>query len=211
MIYMQMRIKNHIQTIFVDIALLLIILQASVIIGSWISAAAMPESSVRSLISSDGIRWFFGMFINNIETRVLVWIILFGFSWGTFCNSGLCDLFNNKRIIINTQTKFGLKIIGAELICFVLIMLLLTITPHALLLSVTGELFPSSFSRSFLPVLAFSICIFSISFGVATGKINSIIEGFKALTYGINQLAPVLFIYVLAAQLYSSVIWIMQW
>jgi aminobenzoyl-glutamate transport protein len=208
---MQMRIKNHIQTIFVDIALLLIILQASVIIGSWISAAAMPESSVRSLISSDGIRWFFGMFINNIETRVLVWIILFGFSWGTFCNSGLCDLFNNKRIIINTQTKFGLKIIGAELICFVLIMLLLTITPHALLLSVTGELFPSSFSRSFLPVLAFSICIFSISFGVATGKINSIIEGFKALTYGINQLAPVLFIYVLAAQLYSSVIWIMQW
>ena len=51
----------------------------------------------------------------------------------------------------------------------VVIMLLLTVVPHAILLSVTGELFPSAFSSSLIPSLSFVLIVMSLSYGVASG------------------------------------------
>jgi p-aminobenzoyl-glutamate transporter AbgT len=207
---MQMMRNCLIQKIFVYTTLALIFLQVGIIIGSWIAAAAMPESSIRSLISGDGIRWFLGMFTNNVGTPVLVWIILIGFAFGSLNNSGLANILI-KRNSINARIKFGLKLVVVEVICFIIIILLLTITPHAILLSVTGTLFPSSFTRSLIPVLAFAIIIFSLSFGIATGKIVNLVECFSALISGINLLSPIFLVYVVASQLYSSILWVMQW
>lgn len=207
---MQMMRNCLIQKIFVYTTLALIFLQVGIIIGSWIAAAAMPESPIRSLISCDGIRWFLGMFTNNVGTPVLVWIILIGFALGSLNNSGLANILI-KRNSINARIKFGLKLVVVEVICFIIIILLLTITPHAILLSVTGTLFPSSFTRSLIPILAFAIIIFSLSFGIATGKIVNLVECFRALISGINQLSPIFLVYVVASQLYSSILWVMQW
>ena len=50
---------------------------------SWIFAALNPESGVRSMLSSEGIRWAFGGLIPQMQSSVLVWLILAGMAWGT--------------------------------------------------------------------------------------------------------------------------------
>ena len=73
-----MRIKRIVgQTV-----LLLAIAQIVLVLVSWLIAAAMPELAVRSLLSSEGIRWFFGHFIRNLATPFLVWILLLCIAFG---------------------------------------------------------------------------------------------------------------------------------
>lgn len=61
------------------VALLLGVGQVVLILTSWLLTAAMPESFPRSLLSAEGIRWFFGRFVGNVESPLLVWLLLFSF------------------------------------------------------------------------------------------------------------------------------------
>ena len=49
------------------VALLLGVGQVVLILTSWLLTAAMPENFPRSLLSDEGIRWFFGRFVGNVE------------------------------------------------------------------------------------------------------------------------------------------------
>ena len=73
-----------------------------------------------------------------------------------------CDAINMRSSLTNSSNsryKFhyretvGLRIALVEFIVYVIVMILLTAIPHAILLSVTGQLFPSSFSSSFIPLI----------------------------------------------------------
>ena len=105
---------------------------------------------------------------------------------------------------VDFRQKFALRIVIFEVILFFGVMLLLTSVPHAILLSVTGNLFPSSFSQSLIPCLSFACVVFSISYGVISGSFHSLSDVFKSFTSQIPALAPLLIVYILAAQLFYS-------
>ena len=83
-----------------------------------------------------------------------------------------------------------------------------TAVPHAVLLSATGDLFPSPFSASLMPVLAFSLCVSSIVYGVIAGTFQSLRDVYEALLYGIRWAAPVFLFYILIIQFYESLLFV---
>ncbi len=60
----------------------LVLAQLLLMLVSWIWSAAVPASGVRSMLSSEGIRWFFGHFAEMLATPLLVWILLLAAAYG---------------------------------------------------------------------------------------------------------------------------------
>ena len=106
--------------------------------------------------------------------------------------------------------RIGLRIALVEFIAFIVVMVLLTLVPHAILLSVTGQLYPSSFSASLIPALSFILLVMSLSYGIASKTINSIITMHDMLTYGLLLSSRYVPTYVLAIQLYMSLRYVFQ-
>ena len=76
-IFMQMKNK-----ILAWLSVVLLIVEVVLVVGSWLYAALNPESGVRSLFSSEGIRWAFGGYIHQMQSPLLVWLILAGMAYG---------------------------------------------------------------------------------------------------------------------------------
>ena len=56
-------------------ALVLLLAELVLILLSWI-LFAIGEEEVRSLLSSEGIRWFVGGFTTMVSSPLLVWLII---------------------------------------------------------------------------------------------------------------------------------------
>ncbi|MFR5271186.1 MAG: hypothetical protein ACLTGI_12620 [Hoylesella buccalis] len=90
------------------------IVQILLILVSWFITATMPMSPVRSLLSSEGIRWFFGQFTYNLASPLLVWLILAGMALGALKQSGLSKAFTPSARKEYRQ-RFALKLVLLEL------------------------------------------------------------------------------------------------
>ena len=97
-----------------------------------------------------------------------------------------------------------MQLVIAEFILVVVVVCLLTLMPHAVLLSVTGHLFPSSFTISLIPVLAFSVCVFSVSYGIVTGRIQTASDLVYVFSCGIVKISPIFLLYILGTTLWTS-------
>lgn len=186
------------------LALALAALQLLLGIVSWILTAAMPEDFAHSLLSPEGIRWFFGSFVDDLASPVLVWLLLLSMACGTIHASGLLRF--NRSVY---RQRIALRLVLIELLVFVGVMLVLTIVPHAILLNVMGGLWDSSFTHSLIPYVCLAMIVMGISFGVMSDRLKSVEEVFLAVTCGIGMSAPLFLIYVLANQLYYSIIYLM--
>ena len=175
----------------------LLLAELILILVSWLLSATMTEG-VRSLLSSEGIRWFFGSFVGIMASPLLVWLLLSLIALGSLQKSGLLAMQQSYR------EKVALRSALLLLILYVAVILLLTVTPNAFLLSITGSLFPSAFSRSLVPIIAFGIVLMSISFGVMSGRINSLPAVLETLSFGISKGAELFVLYILIMQLYES-------
>ena len=174
---------------------------------------------MRSVLSSEGIRWFFGSFVSNQLSPLLIYFIMAVMAVGACVRSRLYDALretlSNTRSSLTTSSihqhkvhyreKVGLRIALVEFIVYVIIMILLTAIPHAILLSVTGQLFPSSFSSSFIPSLSLIIIIMSLTYGVASGTIDSVAKMHKVLVGGLEVGSRLVPTYVVGIQLYMSI------
>ena len=201
------------------IVLVLLVAQLALILLSWLVTAAFPELSMRSMLSSEGIRWFFGSFVSNQLSPLLIYFIMAVMAVGACIRSRLYDALretlSNTRSSLTTSSnhqhkvhyreKVGLRIALVEFIVYVIIMVLLTAIPHAILLSVTGQLFPSSFSSSFIPSLSLIIIIMSLTYGVASGTIDSVAKMHKVLVGGLEVGSRLVPTYVVGIQLYMSI------
>ena len=201
------------------IVLVLLVSQLALILLSWLVTAAFPELPMRSVLSSEGIRWFFGSFVSNQLSPLLIYFIMAVMAVGACVRSRLYDALretlSNTRSSLTTSSnhqhkvhyreKVGLRIALVEFIVYVIIMVLLTAVPHAILLSVTGQLFPSSFSSSFIPSLSLIIIIMSLTYGVASGTIDSVAKMHKVLVGGLEVGSRLVPTYVVAIQLYMSI------
>lgn len=180
--------------------LLLALAQIVLVLLSWLITAAMPEAFPRSMLSPEGIRWFFGFFTENMESPWLVGLLLICIAWGTLQTSGLLHF---DRTIYRHRN--ALRLVLIELVLFVAVILLLTVVPHAILLNVMGGIEASSFSRSILPYICFAIIVMSLSFGAVSNRLQGIEAMGESLSEGIRMAAPYFVIYILANQLYSSI------
>ena len=180
--------------------LLLALAQIVLVLLSWLITAAMPEAFPRSMLSPEGIRWFFGSFTENMESPWLVGLLLICIAWGTLQTSGLLHF---DRTIYRHRN--ALRLVLIELVLFVAVILLLTVVPHAILLNVMGGIEASSFSRSLLPYICFAIIVMSLSFGAVSNRLQGIEAMGESLSEGIRMAAPYFVIYILANQLYSSI------
>lgn len=193
--------------IFAISIFIFIVLQILVILGSWFVTVVFPTLPVRSMLSSEGIRWFLGQYTSNLASPLLVWLVLAGMTYGALRSSGLSRAimhFSN----ISYRQRFALKVVVAELVFFAIVLFLMTFLPQAILLSVTGELFPSSFSRSLIPIVCFLLALFSITYGLINTSFTSLTDIFNSLTSGFTAISAWLVIYVFVIQLYYSILFV---
>lgn len=204
--------------------LVLVTAQLALILLSWLITAAFPELPIRSLLSSEGVRWFFGSFTANQLTPLLAWFITAVMAvgacvrsrlWAAFCTK-MSELLHRRdstdgRQGLHYRERIGLRLALAEFMVYVVIMLLLTVVPHAILLSVTGELFPSAFSSSLIPSLSFVLIVMSLSYGVASGTVDSVARMHRVLVGGLEAGARIVPAYVIGVQLYMSLLYVFMW
>ena len=182
----------------------LLLFQIMVVILSWMIKTIYPEFNGRSLLSGEGVRWFLGNFTNNVASNILVWIILIGLSWGAIRASNILQVFKRSHTL-SYRERLGFRVVLIEIMIWVIVIVLLSFIPHAAMLSITGQLFPSSFSKSIVPLIAFIALFSSITYGLIIGRLrkgNLIIE---ALSNGIKQIAPYIIIYIILVQLIYSI------
>ena len=191
--------------VFAWIGLLLCLAQVVLVLVSWVLTAAMPDDYARSLLSPEGIRWFFGRFVGNLSSPVLVWLLLGSIAFGAVRRSGLLHYDRSEY-----RHRVAMCLVLFELILFVSVMLLLTIVPHAILLNVMGGLFPSSFSNSVIPYACFAVLVMSISYGLMSFRLKTVEDVFGAMAAGVGYLAPLFVVYVLASQLYHSIFYLLN-
>ena len=187
------------------VCLILFLSEALLFILSWLLSATRMEG-VRSLISSEGIRWFFGSWQTLFASSLLVWLLLCLIAWGCLRKSGLIRFFTFSPFHSFTfRDRLALRVSLVFLVIYLIILALLTLTPHAILLSATGHLFPSAFSRSLVPVIAFGVCLVSVTFGLVSGRLRSLADILDALSNGIARGASLIVIYLFAIQLFESI------
>lgn len=191
--------RKRLKTIGAYLALILGLAQLVLVLLSWVLTAAMPDDNARSLLSAEGIRWFFGRFVSNMQSPILVWLILGSFAYGAIERSGILHYDSSEY-----RQRIAMCLALFECVLLVIVMLALTMVPHAILLNVMGGFFPSSFSESVIPYSCLAIVLMSVSFGLMSDKIRGVRGVYEALTSGTSRLGGLLLIYILVMQLYHS-------
>ena len=185
------------------LAMGLVVAELLLMLISWIWSAAIPMSGVRSMLSGEGIRWFFGHFADIMATPLLVWLLLLAMSYGALVRSGLMA---SLRRTVSFRRRRARIITLFFVLIYVAAVLLLTVSPHAVLLSASGTLWPSPFSASLIPIIAFGLLSAAIVYGMVAGTFQTLSDVYRSLQEGICKSAPLLPLYVLLTQFYYSLL-----
>ena len=184
----------------VRLCIVLGVLQVLLVLASWLVSAVMPDTSMRSLLSPEGIRWFFGHFTDNMAQPLLVWIVLLYVAFNAYRRAGIQHamslLLKGERLMLRQRSALWLVLIVVGAIVAVIMMLI--VLPNPLLASVTGSLFPSSFSSALIPILAFILFIGSVTYAMATGQFRKFRKPYQ------SRFALWLLLYILFMQFYQS-------
>lgn len=128
----------------VRLCIVLGVLQVLLVLASWLVSAVMPDTSMRSLLSPEGIRWFFGHFTDNMAQPLLVWIVLLYVAFNAYRRAGLQHamslLLKGERLMLRQRSALWLVLI--VVVAIVAVIMMLIVLPNPLLASVTGSLFP---------------------------------------------------------------------
>ena len=180
-------------------ALVLVVTEILLVLGSWLYSAASPMSGVRSLLSGEGVRWLLGHFAESMATPLLVWLLMLSMAWGCLRH---CGILTTSHRGYRERRALLLAILLA--LVLVAIMALLALLPHAVLLSATGRLWPSPFSASLVPVGALSVVLVCAVYGIVAGRFQELSDLYHSLLSGIRSGAPWFLFYILLTQIYES-------
>jgi len=196
--------NDRIKRVLSYAVILLLIAQVLLVLVSWLLSASMTEG-VHSLLSSEGIRWFVGQYVNMLASPLLVWLLLLSMAFGCIRSCGLSDS-NNRRAnpFFRYRELAALRLSAIIVILYVLLILSMTVIPHAVLLSATGSLLPSAFTRAIVPILSVGMILFSVTYGLSVGSFKSVHNIVNSLSNGIAWAAPLFVLYVLLLQFYES-------
>lgn len=183
------------------IAIVLLVIQLMLMLVSWLINAAAPHLPLRSLLSSEGVRWLFGNFTQNVLSPVLAYAIYVSAAYGVF-KSCLMKKRNNDGNNIPKNSIWSkwhlLMIIPLGVLA------VLTIPRHAILRGVDGTLCSSSFFRALIPIFATLVIIWAIISGASKGNIKNVYQAYRMMAQGCKELAWWLPVYVIAIELWES-------
>ena len=181
-----------------------------VVLVSWLVGPLVPALPVRSVLSGEGARWFVGSFTDNVSSPLLVWLLLCQVAYGALTHGGLWRAVS--RVVRHRQLDYrerhAFYAVVLLLAMTVAAVILLAFVPHAILLGVSGGLFPSPFSAGIMPVAAFSVTVLSVAYGVFSGVLVSVSDVFRCLYAGVVDSAPLIPLYILASQLYHTLVFV---
>ncbi|MDO4803089.1 MAG: AbgT family transporter [Prevotellaceae bacterium] len=180
--------------------------QILLIFVSWV-LDAMQWYEVNSLLSASGIRWFLSKYSDNMASPVLIWILLIACAYGAVSQQFNDNDDENENHQPSTKNMARIVVIVLAVIILIAITLL-AFLPHAILLSATGNLYPSPFSDSIVPILCCSTIFLSWVYGSITGTITSIQSTFESLVLGIRDFAPIIVLYLFITLFYHSIIYV---
>ena len=184
------------------LVLALVLAEVVLVLASWLLSATMA-GNVRSLLSSEGVRWFFGGFTAMLASPWLVWLVLLAMAGGCLWESGIVSI-RLPLSSLHYRQRVALRTALILMLIYVAAVLALTLVPHAVLLSATGRLFPSPFSRAFVPIVSFGVLLVSVAYGWASGSFRSLARIVSAMSTGIAAAAPLFILYVVFVQFYES-------
>ncbi len=184
------------------LVLALVLAEVFLVLASWLLSATMA-GNVRSLLSSEGVRWFFGGFTTMLASPWLVWLVLLAIAGGCLWQSGIVSI-RLPLSSLHYRQRVALRTALILMLIYIAAILALTLVPHAVLLSATGRLFPSPFSRAFVPIVSFGVLLVSVAYGWASGSFRSIASIVSAMSSGIAAAAPLFILYVVFVQFYES-------
>lgn len=203
-----MKNKRNIDFYMSYVAAVFLAMEFGLIFGSWLISSIFPDLHLRSVIGNEGIRWLLGHFADNMSQPPLVWIILLAMAFGAVDKCGILQDFKFKCRNANCsdfRMRLGLGVAAAEFLLVLLTMALLSLSTDAVLRSVEGNLFPSSFSKSVVPVFSSTLILCSTTYGIIQRRFRNVAEWFSSLAYGIIKSSMFVVTYVFAIQLYATI------
>lgn len=202
---------NRLRLVCYWLTLVLALSQVVLILLSWLLTAAMPEMAYRSLLSPGGLRWFFGNFTFKLASPWLVYILVVNIAVGTVNGSGLWRAIMRiwkRDINLTSQQRYAFRAAIVLGILELAVMLSLVLFPHAVLLSITGEILPSSFSVSLIPSLAFICMSCAILYGLLSGRLRGIYEVGECLSSEKEWGLPILLVYMVGYMLWHMIAYV---
>lgn len=184
------------------LCLVVVAVELVAITAAWIASAISPFGAFNNPLSGEGVRWMFRNLMAAMMSEWLVALLLLAISWGCLRESGLWRaVFSRKKVegaSFQYRERMGLRVAALMTIVFLVTMVLLTMLPEALLLSATGEVFPSPFSEAIIPAISLWLTSTSIVFGIIKGSFRSAPEIFGSFFAGISRSAPLIVLLMLS-------------
>jgi aminobenzoyl-glutamate transport protein len=162
----------------------------------------ITTSGVRSFLTSEGTRWFFGHYADMIQSPLLVWLLLLSLAYGAVRRS----FFSSSGQLV--KSTLGLRLSLLFLLAYFAAILFLILSPQAILLSATGSLWPSPFSHALVPLVSLGAIVVSAVYGFAARSFRYVADVVDSLVFGLKQCSPLLLLYILIIQLYESIIYV---
>jgi len=188
--------------IIARLVLLLLIAEFLLFFLSWLLSATLTDS-VHPLLSSEGIRWFLGQFCVLLLRPQLIWLILLSMAGGCVRCSGI---FRPSQLSFRRQS--ALRVSFVVLVMLIMIVALLVMMPQAVLLSSTGRLWPSPFSRALVPILSALAIITSMCYGLLSRTFTSLFDVYDSFRIGLQQMVPFLILYLFVVMFYESCLYV---
>lgn len=175
------------------------------VLASWLLSALMPETGLHSLLSGEGLRWMFRGSVTSLLSPFLAWLLMFSFAYGCVRGSGLL-----RMSFASYRDRVAFYFMLFAIVLYIVALLLLTAVPRAVLLSATGDLFPSPFSAALVPIVCLAVCLASLIFGIFSGRCNTPTNIVWLFVDGIRSAAPLFVLYVLAAICLRTALYILS-
>lgn len=199
---------NKVANIVLLIEVLLHILL--VISSLFFSSAGYP---VNNILSSEGLRWSFLNTVSNVLHEPLIYLIGFFLSWGAFKRSGLDKallrlFFGRKGTPLSFRQRRALWFVLLLSLLFVVMLLVLVLLPQGILVSVTGQVFPSPFSTGLVPTCMLALVLVSVTYGVIGNTLRTFHEVVQSVYCGLGEYAGWILVYIVGAQFYACLMYI---
>lgn len=187
------------------IAAMLVLLLLIVLVSWFLSAATTGR--VHSLLSAEGMRWLCSHLAQMLGGAPLAYLLTVSMAAGCLWQSRLLQaLFRPAGY--RQRMALRLSLVPASL--GVALLVWFCAAPHAVLLSATGHLWPSPFSRALVPLLSGLLMVVASCYGLASRTLSSFSDVVQAVCWGISKASPLIVLCMLVIQIYESLCYVFQ-
>lgn len=177
---------------------------------SWIGRV-YGIGSVQSILNSDGIRWELKNAIPNYVNQPALGIVMILFiGVGLAIYSGFFESIKKKLIFRQTITRKETRSLYLSIISlfvYAFIVLWFTISPFAILKSVTGTIANSPFQMGLFYIISFGLGLTGIVYGYISGRYRNDLDIVNGMSLLYRQCADYFIILFFVVQFFSSLIY----